>query len=175
MLHYLFEAISDLFRYPTTGQRAEGKFDSPLSLIVHQSTNFTLPAPHCMPQNSRGQKQPARLDPALNIYIYITVHCRWFYSIAGKYLIPVTGSAIWGTRMMYSFGAVSFFYTHMHYLYFHFHKIVTDLQPSARGAYVLEQRWGPGNGGQAGAIFVFAWTGVILKCRQAAVMFVQCV
>ena len=36
VLHNLFEAIIDLFRYPTTGRRAKGKFDHPLSLIVHQ-------------------------------------------------------------------------------------------------------------------------------------------
>ena len=36
VLHNLFEAIVHLFKYPTTGRRAEGKFDNTLSLIVHQ-------------------------------------------------------------------------------------------------------------------------------------------
>ena len=35
VLHNLFEAIIDPFRYPTTGRRAKGKFDNPLPLIVH--------------------------------------------------------------------------------------------------------------------------------------------
>ena len=36
-LYNLFEAIIDPFRHPTTGRRAKGKFDNPLSPIVHQS------------------------------------------------------------------------------------------------------------------------------------------
>ena len=51
----MFEAISGLFRYPTTGRRTKHPWmDSTLSLI-------TL----CMPCNNRAQRQPILLGPGL--------------------------------------------------------------------------------------------------------------
>ena len=38
VLHNLFEANIDLFRYPTTGRRAKCKFDMPHTLINHFTT-----------------------------------------------------------------------------------------------------------------------------------------
>ena len=64
VLHNLFEAKIDLFRYPTTGRRAICKFEKPHTLIVHFTTICRTSTTHCMPKNSREQMQSARFDPA---------------------------------------------------------------------------------------------------------------
>ena len=64
VLHNLFEASVDLFRYPTTGRRAKWKekLETPHKPNVHyQFHSFTNP---CILWNRREQMQPARFGLA---------------------------------------------------------------------------------------------------------------